>query len=222
MFGTPQGLLPTSSIFCCRKKSYWEQRLDLPSLSFPQSQAQCAVLSIRTNVIEINNVSIYSRSYFLSMSNQNSYLSAAIDHSHHQLLWRLSKTPDLRFWEWTKCKSLSALQLVFWKDALWSFCLEAWQHHLQSGESQLAFLVLLAFCCLISAVAQLCPTLCDPMDCSMPGFPVLQLLIRSNSSASSWWCYPIISPSVIPFSSCLHSFPASGSFSMSQFFTSNG
>ena len=38
----------------------------------------------------------------------------------------------------------------------------------------------------------------------------------------SQWCYPTISSSVIPFSSCLQSFPASGSFPMSQFFTSGG
>ena len=44
----------------------------------------------------------------------------------------------------------------------------------------------------------------------------------SNSCPLSWWCYPTISPSVIPFSSCLQSFPASGSFPMSQFFTSGG
>ena len=44
----------------------------------------------------------------------------------------------------------------------------------------------------------------------------------SNSCPSSWWCYPTISSSVIPFSSCLQSFPASGSFLMSQFFTSGG
>ena len=36
----------------------------------------------------------------------------------------------------------------------------------------------------------------------------------------SWWCHPAISSSVIPFSSCLQSFPASGSFPISQFFTS--
>ena len=41
----------------------------------------------------------------------------------------------------------------------------------------------------------------------------------SNSCPSSWWCHPTISSSVIPFSSCLQSFPASGSFQMSQFFT---
>ena len=38
---------------------------------------------------------------------------------------------------------------------------------------------------------------------------------------SQWW-HPTISSSVIPFSSCLQSFPASGSFQMSQFFTSGG
>ena len=42
----------------------------------------------------------------------------------------------------------------------------------------------------------------------------------SNSCPSSWWCHPTISSSVVPFSSCLQSFPASGSFPMSQFFTS--
>ena len=36
------------------------------------------------------------------------------------------------------------------------------------------------------------------------------------------WCHPTVSSSVIPFSSCLQSFPASGSFPMSQFFTSGG
>ena len=44
----------------------------------------------------------------------------------------------------------------------------------------------------------------------------------SNSCPSSQQCHPTISSSVIPFSSCLQSFPASGSFPMSQFFTSGG
>ena len=44
----------------------------------------------------------------------------------------------------------------------------------------------------------------------------------SDSWPSSWWCYPTISSSVIPFSSCLQSFPVSGSFPVSQFFTSDG
>ena len=44
----------------------------------------------------------------------------------------------------------------------------------------------------------------------------------SNSCPLSWWCYPTISSSVIPFSYCPQSFPASGSFPRSQFFTSGG
>ena len=46
--------------------------------------------------------------------------------------------------------------------------------------------------------------------------------IYSNSGPSSRWCHPTISSSVVPFSSCLQSLPASGSFPMSQFFTSGG
>ena len=42
----------------------------------------------------------------------------------------------------------------------------------------------------------------------------------SNSCPSSQWCHPIISSSVVPFSSCLQSLPESGSFPRSQFFTS--
>ena len=44
----------------------------------------------------------------------------------------------------------------------------------------------------------------------------------SNSCPSSQWCHPTISSSDGPFSSCLQSFPASGSFPMSQFFASGG
>ena len=75
----------------------------------------------------------------------------------------------------------------------------------------------------ISSLAQLYPTGCDPMDCSMPGFPVHhQLLEPAQTCLSSQWFHPTISSSVDPFSSCLLSFPASGSFLMSQFFTSGG
>ena len=42
-----------------------------------------------------------------------------------------------------------------------------------------------------------------------------------NSCSSSRWCHPTISSSVVPFSPCRQSFPASGSFQMSQFFTSS-
>ena len=46
--------------------------------------------------------------------------------------------------------------------------------------------------------------------------------VHSNSCPLSQWCHPTISPSVIPFSSRLQSFPASWSFPISRFFTSGG
>ena len=46
--------------------------------------------------------------------------------------------------------------------------------------------------------------------------------VCSNSCPSSQWCHPTISSSAVSFFSCLQSFPASGSFQMSQFFTSGG
>ena len=46
--------------------------------------------------------------------------------------------------------------------------------------------------------------------------------VYSNSCPLSQWCHPTISSSVVPFSSCLQSFPASGSFPMSQLFASGG
>ena len=44
----------------------------------------------------------------------------------------------------------------------------------------------------------------------------------SNSCPLHWWCHPTLSSSVVPFSSCLQSFPASGSFQMNWLFTSGG
>ena len=63
-------------------------------------------------------------------------------------------------------------------------------------------------------------TPCDTMDCNTPGFPVLHYLPEFAQTLSS--CIPTISSSVIPFSSCLKSFPASGSFPVSQLFTLGG
>ena len=73
------------------------------------------------------------------------------------------------------------------------------------------------------SVAQLCPTLCDPMlQHARPHCPKPTPGIYSNSCPLSQWCHPMISSSVIPFSFCLQSFPASGSFPVSQFFSSGG
>ena len=75
-----------------------------------------------------------------------------------------------------------------------------------------------------SLVAQSCPTLCDPMNHSMPGLPVHHPTpgVYPNSCPSSRWCHPTISSSVIPFSSCPQSLPALGSFPMSQLFAWGG
>ena len=60
-----------------------------------------------------------------------------------------------------------------------------------------------------SAVAQLCPILCDPVDCSMSGFPIHhQLQAYSNNCPLGQRCHPTISSSVVPFSSCLQFFPS--------------
>ena len=73
------------------------------------------------------------------------------------------------------------------------------------------------------SVTQSCPTLCRPIDCSMPGPPVHHPSgVYANSCPLSRWWHPTSSSSVIPFSSHLQSFPASGSFQVSQSFASGG
>ena len=55
-----------------------------------------------------------------------------------------------------------------------------------------------------------------------PLYPSLTPRVYPNSCPLSQWCHPTILPSVVPFSSCLQSFAASGSFQMSQLFASGG
>ena len=100
-----------------------------------------------------------------------------------------------------------------------------------------------------SSVAQLCLTLCDPMDCSTPGLPIHHQLLELTQIHVHWveprspvleadaltseppgkpicplsqWCHPTISSSVIRFSSRFQSFPALAYFQMSLLFTSGG
>ena len=76
-------------------------------------------------------------------------------------------------------------------------------------------------CC--PSVTKLCPTLCNPTNCSIPGFPVLHYLaVYSNSCQLSQWCHSTGSFSVTPFSSCPQSFPASESFPVSRLIASGG
>ena len=75
-----------------------------------------------------------------------------------------------------------------------------------------------------SSVAQLCLTLCDPMNRSTPGLPVHHQLpeFTETQRPSNQWCHPAISSCVVPFSSCPQSLPASESFLMSQLFAWGG
>ena len=75
----------------------------------------------------------------------------------------------------------------------------------------------------VQLVAQLCLTLCDPMNCSTPGLPVHHQLPEFTQTHVHWVSDAIqLSHPVVPFSSCLQSFPASGSFLMSWLFPSGG
>ena len=77
--------------------------------------------------------------------------------------------------------------------------------------------------CQFSSVAQSCPTLCNPWTAAcQASLSIPTPRAYSNSCLLSWWCHPTISSSVVPFSSHLQSFPAWGSFPVSQFFTSRG
>ena len=68
-----------------------------------------------------------------------------------------------------------------------------------------------------------CPTYCDPTDCSTSGFLVLHSLSEFAQTHVHCPClHPTISACVTPCSSCLQSFPPSGSVPMSWFFASGG
>ena len=98
-----------------------------------------------------------------------------------------------------------------------SFSLHVWWLH-----NPLIFYVYFRLRLLVqfSSVAQSCLTLCNPMNCSMPGLPVHHQLLESTQTHVHWVsdatqpCHPLLL--------CLQSFPASGSVQMSQFFASGG
>ena len=76
-----------------------------------------------------------------------------------------------------------------------------------------------ACCC---SIATFCWILWDPVDYSMSVSSVLHYLPDFAQIHIHWWCHLIISSSIAPFSSFPQSYPASGSFPVSQFFTSGG
>ena len=77
---------------------------------------------------------------------------------------------------------------------------------------------------MLSSVAQSCPTLCDSMNRSMPGLPVHHQLLEFTQTPVHRVsdAIPAISSSVVPFSSCPQSLPASESFPVSQLFAWGG
>ena len=88
--------------------------------------------------------------------------------------------------------------------------IEFWRYSLSHGVFELSW------------IAKSCPTRCDPVDCSTPGFPFLYCLPEcSNSCPLSQWCCLTTTFSAAPFS-CPQSFPASGCFPVKRLFTSGG
>ena len=119
---------------------------------------------------------------------------------------------------------------VHWVEIIWPF-LEAlsncpvifnWKtrtHAFMPICSDIVFTV--CRCCY--SVTKSCPTLLDHWTAAHQALlSFTPPTVCSNSRPLSQWCHPTIFSFVIPFSSCLQSFPASGSFRMSQLFTSGG
>ena len=97
--------------------------------------------------------------------------------------------------------------------------LHGWHSFLEWSVRRVNFCTSVQF----SSVAQSCPTLKphEPQH-TRPPCPSPTPRVHPNPRPSSRWCHPTISSSVVPFSSCPQSFPASGSFQMSQLFTLGG
>ena len=134
-----------------------------------------------------------------------------------------------RYWIWVSAYIVKQVSREFWSTSGTPSVLEDFRpkpvvnYVLLSSAAEEPFLDSFSFCCCYCSVARLCLTLCDPMDCSTPGFPVLHYPgVCSNSCALSRGCYLTLSCFATLSSFCLQSFPASGSFPVSQFFASGG
>ena len=84
-------------------------------------------------------------------------------------------------------------------------------------------MVLVPFLVVVVQLLTCVPLFATPWTAALQAScPSLSSWVRSNSCPLSQWCHSTISSSIVPFSSCLQSFPSSGSFPMSQFFVSGG
>ena len=121
-----------------------------------------------------------------------------------------------------KSKSLRLVQIQGARNETLS-CMWEWQDHVAEAHRALVLPPSQFSSVQSSSAAQSCPILWPhglqharlPCPSPTPG-------VYSNSHPSSQWYHPSISPSVVPFSSRLQSFPASGSFPVSQFFAWGG
>ena len=116
----------------------------------------------------------------------------------------------------------------FWLDADCS-CLPLHEYmisvHVCPSVCMCSYLQHVKVCYSLSLVQFSCSVMYDslqPMSPPPPPRPSPTPRACSNSYPSGHWRHPTISSSVLSFSSCLQSFPASGSFPISQFFTSGG
>ena len=110
---------------------------------------------------------------------------------------------------------------VFWPGEFHGLC-SPWSHK-ESDITDWFSLSLFFQSVLFSSIAQSCLSLGDTIDYSIPGFPVHHQLPEFTHT-NVHWVGDAIQPShpLIPFSSCLQSFPESGSFPKSQFSPSGG
>ena len=156
------------------------------------------------------NVTLWGTQYFLHLKQLSRNLPWSV-YSHPDINGRggiQTKAVDLNF---------SALGTGFLEDNF-SFRAGSW---MASGWFRcIAFLMHFQF----SSVAQSCPAPLQPhgLQHARPPCPSPTPGACSNSCPLSRWCHPTISSSVSPFSSCLQSFPASGSFPVSQLFAWGG
>jgi len=139
------------------------------------------------------------------------------------------------------CLSQAHLKLGWWENAIcnvikyfmnWSFSLDfLWKtiHQGRKPQKVFCFSIHTQHSQFILLLKQICSV--QPLSCvwifvtqwtaaARPPYPLPTKGVYSNSSPLSQWCHLTISSSVIPFSSCPQSFPASGSFQMSQLFAS--
>ena len=126
-----------------------------------------------------------------------------------------TKFPTIKVWERGKSAVISLLS---------TFCYTASQFFSVLTHTWVYFYIFLQICYVFyfniiaifyrfSSVTQSCPTLCSPcpthgLQHTRPPCPSPTPGVYTNSNPLSQWCYPTISSSVIPFSSCLQSFPA--------------